>query len=330
MRIRLNFLLVLLSCATPLLAAQPSKAPSNGPKATVIHDTNLYVAADTGSTRLAEITPGREMVVLERNGPWVRVFANTDVETPGSQDAPVFGPSAPGTAISGWMAAPGVVDATTPNGDLILFGVAATEEVEAGQPHAPQEDAQAARRLYQRMADFFPRSPLAPEAAWRAADIRWQLAKADVFSLPSGHEKDAYLRESIDDTDMRKIEKRYPASKWSDLAAWDMLDNKICGDWQGSTTCPEKEAELYEKYAQEHPDSSKAPEALYEAAYRQGVLNDMFDANGDNKKAAEAKDKAVSIANTLKTKYPQSDYAPRAIALVYKLQSSIPIYGLGR
>ena len=51
-------------------------------------------------------------------------------------------------------------------------------------PRAPQSVAQAARLLYQRMADFFPQSPLAPEAAWRSADIRWQLQKADVFSLP--------------------------------------------------------------------------------------------------------------------------------------------------
>jgi hypothetical protein len=259
----------------------------------------------------------------------MRVFANTDVQAPNSQDAPVFGSEGQSTAISGWIAAAGVVDETTPKGDLILFGAAATEEIDASQPHAPAETAQAARHLYQRMTDFFPKSPLAPEAAWRAADIRWQLEKADIFSLPSAREKDAYLRESIDDTDMRKIEKRYPASKWSDLAAWDMLDNKVCGDWQGSTTCPEKEAEMYQKYAQDHPDSSKAPDALYQAAYRQGVLNDMFGANGDNKKAEEAKARAVSLANTLETKYAQSDYAPRAVALVYKLQSSIPIYGLG-
>ena len=109
------------------------------------------------------------------------------------------------------------------------------------------------------MADLFPQSPLTPEAAWRSADIRWQLQKADVMSLPSAHEKDAYLREQIDDEELRKLRKNYPNSKWADLADWDMLDNKVCGDWQGSTKCPEKEAEMYEKYAQEHPDSPRGP-----------------------------------------------------------------------
>ena len=180
------------------------------------------------------------------------------------------------------------------------------------------------------MADLFPQSPLTPEAAWRSADIRWQLQKADVMSLPSAHEKDAYLREQIDDEELRKLRKNYPNSKWADLADWDMLDNKVCGDWQGSTKCPQKEAEMYEKYAQEHPSSPRAPEALYNAVYRQGALNDIYSANGDEKKAAEAKDRAVTIAGTIATKYPQSDYAARAATLVYQLQESIPIYGTDR
>src|ERR1700749_3023693 len=234
-------------------AAPKSAPPSNGPKATVIRNTHLYVAPHTSSSRMAEITPGREMVVLEKNGPWVRVFANTDEETSRSQDAPVFGHEAAAVPVSGWMQAAGVVSSETPKGDLVLFGAAASQEIDAALPKAPQSVAQSARLLYQRMADLFPQSPLTQEAAWRSADIRWQLQKADVMSLPSAHEKDAYLRESIDDEELRKLKKNYPNSKWSDLADWDMLDNKVCGDWQGSTKCPQKEAAMYEKYAQEHP-----------------------------------------------------------------------------
>jgi hypothetical protein len=311
-------------------AAPKPPAPSNGPKATVIRNTNLYVAPDTSSSRLAEISPGREMVIGEKNGPWLRVFANTDEETSRSQDAPVFGHEAAAVPVSGWMAAAGVVSSETPKGDLILFGAAAGEEKDAMLPRAPQSVAQGARLLYQRMADFFPQSPLAPEAAWRSADIRWQLQKADISSLPSAHEKDAYLRDQIDDEEFRKLKKAYPRSKWADLADWDMLDNKVCGDWQGSTKCPQKEAEMYEKYAQEHPDSPRAAEALYNAVYRQGALNDIYSANGDDKKAGEAKARAVTIAGTIAAKYPQSDYAARAASLVYQLQESIPIYGADR
>ena len=153
----------------------------------------------------------------------------------------MFGHEAAALPISGWMQAPGVVSVDTPKGDLILFGAAAGEESDALLPRAPQSVAQAARLLYKRMADLFPQSPLAPEAAWRSADIRWQLQKADVFSLPSAHEKDAYLREQIDDEELKKVKKTYPHSKWADLADWDLLDNKVCGDWQGAPKCPEKE-----------------------------------------------------------------------------------------
>jgi hypothetical protein len=319
----------LFICA-PLHAAPKSPIPSNGPKATVFHDTNLYVAPDTTSARMAEVSPGREMVIVEKNGPWLRVYANTDEEISKSQDAPVFGGEAAAVPISGWMQAAGVISQETPKGDQVLFGAAASEEIDATLPKAPQGFAQAARLLYQRMADFFPQSPLAPEAAWRSADIRWQLQKADVFSLPSAHEKENYLREQIDDEEMRKLKKTYPNSKWADLADWDLLDNKICGDWQGSPKCPQKESELYEKYAQDHPQSPKAPEALYNAVYRQGALNDIYLANGEEKKAGEAKARAVTIAGTIAAKYPQSDYSARAATLVYQLQESIPIYGTDR
>jgi hypothetical protein len=335
MRTGITPLYALLVCAAQICAVQATAAPkppasSNGPKATVFHSTNLYVAPDTSSSRMAEISPGREMVIVERNGPWLRVFANTDEQISRSQDAPVFGQEAAAVPISGWMQAPGVISVETPRGDMILFGAAAGEEIDAAAPRAPQQVAQAARLLYQRLADFFPQSPLAPEAAWRSSDLRWQLQKADVFSLPSAHEKDAYMREQIDDEEMRKLKKTYPNSKWADLADWDMLDNKICGDWQGSPKCPEKETELYEKYAQEHPQSPRAPEALYNAVYRQGALNDMYRADGNDKKASEAKARAVTIAGTIAGKYPQSDYAARAATLVYQLQESIPIYGTDR
>lgn len=310
-----------------LLAAQTPTAPRNGIMGTVIRTTNLYVAPDLSSARLAQISPGREMVISEKNGAWVRVFANTDQETSQSQDAPVFGNDAAAVPVAGWMQAPGVVSVETPKGDLILFGAAASKEADASLPRAPQSFAQAARLLYQRMADFFPQSPLAGEAAWRSADIRWQLQKADVFSLPSAHEKENYLREQIDDEELRKLRKTYPNSKWADLADWDMLDNKICGDWQGSPKCPLKEAQLYEKYAQDHPESPRAAQALYNAVYRQCALHDIYSANGDDKKAGEAKARAVTIAGTVAGKYPQSDYAARAASLVYQLQESIPVYG---
>ncbi len=306
--------------------------PPSGQTATVVRETPIYVSADTSSQRLDPITPGRELLIVERSGNWLRVFANTDVEQNQAEDAPVFGGEADTPPVSGWIEGKGIVSAATPKGDAVLFGAAVADENSASEAHPPRGAAQSARLLYTRSAQIFPQSPLAAEATWRAADIRWQLEKADVFSRPSAREKESYLRQPINDDEMRKIEKKYPGTKWADLAAWNMLDNKICGDWQGSTKCPEKESEMFEKYADEHPNSPKAPEALYDAAYRQAAAGDIYAGDGNDKKAEAAHAHAIAISEKLETKYQSSgnlgsDYAARAATLVYKVQQSIPIYG---
>jgi hypothetical protein len=134
----------------------------------------------------------------------------------------------------------------------------------------------------------------------------------------------------MNEDEMRKIEKKYPKSKWADLAAWDMIQNKICGDWQGSVKCPLKEADMYEKYTTEHPDSPRAAQSLYEAAWRMAAAGDMYAGEGDQPKAASARSKASDLGTQVATRYPQSDYAARATTLIYKVQQSIPIYGSDR
>ena len=104
-------------------------------------------------------------------------------------------------------------------------------------------------RLYARMAEYFPNSPLAAEALYRAGDIRWQIEYADIKTLPSAKEQDPDVRPKMEEEIMRQVMKKYPHTKWADLAAYHLLDNKVCGDWQAQSKCPERETELYEKYA---------------------------------------------------------------------------------
>ncbi len=329
----LTLSLALLCAASPSLAQkkQPQlEKPLAGPRATALQVTWLYVAADKDSQKVDRVQIGREMVVAEKSGPWIRVYANTDIEeVQESKDTPLIGDTNDTPPpISGWMQSKGVVIENTPNGDQILMGAAANQEALASDPRGPVNAAQSARLLYRRLTEMFPNSPLVPEAAWRSADIQWQIEKADTSSLHSSREKDAYMREQMDEDPLRKILKYYPHTRQADLAAFDLIDNKLCGDWQGAVQCPQKESEIYEKYADEHPDGPRTARALYEAVYRQAVLKDMFSANDDDKKSQNALNHAHELATRLKDHFGGTDYAWRAGALVYKLDEGIPVYGI--
>lgn len=303
--------------------------PMAGPRATALRVTWLYVAPDLGSQKIDKVQIGREMVMAEKSGPWMRVYANTDIQQlQDEKDAPLIGSDETPPPISGWIQAKGIVVETTPNGDQILMGAAANQESEASDPRGPINAAQSARLLYQRLYEMFPNSGLALEAQWRSADIKWQLEKADNSTLRSAHEKDAYMRQQMDEDALKKLIKQNPHTRWADLAAFELLDNKLCGDWQGSVQCPAKESELYEKYADEHPDGPRTAQALYLAVYRQAVLKDMYAANGDDKKSENAKNHAHELAAKLKEHFAATDYAWRAGTLVYKLDEGIAVYGI--
>jgi hypothetical protein len=270
------------------------------------------------------------MVIVERSGKWLRVFANVDAPESRRSDMPTMEGEQEVIPLSGWMLDKGVIDVNTPHGDQILFGEAVSEENAASESHPPPGAAEAARLLYRRVVQMFPRSSLTPEAMWRAADIRWQIQKADAATLPSAHEKENYLRVQMDEDEMKNVEKYFPHTRWAYFAAYDLIDNKLCGDWQGSEKCPEKEAQYYVKYADDYPDSPRSPEALYNAAWRLAAAGDIWTADGSGDRAKEDRGHATDMAGRIQAKYPDSVYAARAADLVYKMQSGIPVYGSDR
>ena len=85
-------------------------------------------------------------------------------------------------------------------------------------------------------------------------------------------EQEAYLRPQLFEGEFKRILKNYPDSPFAARAAFTLLDNKLCGDWQGLPKCPEMETQLYLKYADRYPGGPKSAEALYNAAYRQGAV----------------------------------------------------------
>ena len=294
------------------LSLRPNPALAVGEHGTLVRVAAIYLSPDTNSTKMAEIERGRELVILENSAPpWAHIEA-------------FLGPE---KTVSGWILDKGFVRSTNPDGDKIVFGEAADSEDEASRRHGRRGADQEALRLYYRVYDLFPNSPLAGEALYRAADIKWQLERADVMARPSAKERDPGLREGMDEQWMHEVMKKFPGSKWADLAAFHLIDNKLCGEWQGTTKCPEKEADHYEKYASDRPQSPVAPEALYLAAKRRAATIDMYKTEEERKKAEEAKAKTIALTQRIIQQYPQSDYAARAQRLMFLVQQDVPTYG---
>lgn len=323
-------LAAVLCLAIPTIALAQKPIPPDARRAVILHTADVYVAPDGNSQHVSSVTPGHEIVVNEKSGPWVSIFANTDVqERSETDDEPEFSNDTSNIPRSGWIQNKGIVSSATPNGDKLIFGAAATWEAAASEPHAPKTAAGSAYLLYRRVYEYFPSSPLAPEAQWRSADVRWQESKYDASTLPSWKDPDPVMRPKLYQKDLERIVKtgtgKYPA-----LAAFDLLDIKVCGDWQGLTKCPEREAELYMKYADAFPDGPKTAEALWNAAYRQGVLVTMYTAEENRKKADLAAQRAHTTRDRLVKDFPNSDYTLRAISLIYRVEQGIAIYGSDR
>jgi outer membrane protein assembly factor BamD (BamD/ComL family) len=132
---------------------------------------------------------------------------------------------------------------------------------------------------------------------------------------------------TINEEPMRQVEKKYRGTKWADLAAFHLLENKLCGDWAAQSKCPEKEAEVYDKYVQDHPNSPAAPEALYNAAYRYAALIEIYKVEGNASKAPGAAQRAVATAQKISGKNPNENWGTRAQRLIYMVQNNIPVYG---
>jgi len=282
--------------------------------AATIRVAPIYLSPDASSQKLVDVDRGREVIFLGTSGNWAHVEANVTEER----------------IVTGWMENKGLIQPNTPNGDQILFGEAVDSEDEASRSHGRRYAAQDALRLYAEVAELFPQSPIAAEGMYRAADIRWQIEKADVMSLPSAHEQEAYLRKGMNEDYFKKVMKKFPGTKWAYLSAFHFIDNKLCGDWQGQSKCPAKEAEIYENYAKDYPQSPAVAEALYQAAYRWSALIEIYKTEENLKKSDEAKGRALATAQRVISQAPQSDWADRAQRLLYMVQQGIPTYGNGQ
>jgi hypothetical protein len=292
---------VLLSAILSLAVA----ATAQNERATNVREATLSTSP-AGSQKMVDMPRGSDLTITERtnaqNEPWCKVSGSPN-------------PDASAPAVTGWTPCKPLVSASTPNADQVVYGEAVDSERDAEQRRGRKGAAQDAMRLYRRTADMFPNSPLAGEGMWRSADIRWQLARQNG-------------RKPVDEHYMKEVIQRFPGSRWADLAAYEMLDNVLCDSWNGLPDCPTKEADAYERYAQEHPRSPKAAEALYNAAARQAAVADMYRVSNEKDKSAAAHNKAMALAQQIVGQFSDAGWKPRALNLLYKLQQNIPLYAV--
>lgn len=304
-----SFLAVMFFACLPALAVE---------RGVMMRTGVIYISPDRSSAKLSDIGRGREVAILERTPGWVHVVATVDVDPDMETEKD----------ITGWLVDRGVISPLTPDGDKILFGEAFDCEMEASRRGGRHGAAQDAMRIYAKIAEDFPTSPLAGESMYRAADIRWEIEAEDAATRPSSKERDPLLRYQINEEYMRKVMKKFPHTQWADRAAYHLIDNKLCGEWQAEAKCPEKEAEIYMKYAEDHPQSPKTPEALYKAAWRYAALIVIYKTDNQQKKADDSAGRATNVAKKLVAQYPNDeDWSNRAQRLIYMVQTGIPTYG---
>ncbi len=302
---------LMLSLILVILAMRPNAAHAQAKeRGVLVREAQVYLAPDAKSAKLGQAGRGREVAVLDHSREWVQGFITVG----------------PGKEITGWILNKGMVTASTPKGDRILYGEAVESEQEASRRRGRKGAAEDAMRLYYRTAEYFPNSPLAGEALYRAADIRWQIDAADARSRPSSRDDPRY-RPLINEEFIRDVKKRFPNTKWAAMAEFLKLDNKLCGDWQGQSKCPEKETELYEEYVKEYPQSPKVPEALYLAAGRQAALIEIYKTENNPSKSAGARTRGIALAQRIVSQYADSEWALRATRLVFMMEQQILLYG---
>jgi hypothetical protein len=297
---------------------------AQAPRGTLVNEETIRVSPSGDTAKLGEVARGHELVILDSSRDWTHVEA---ILREPRRDADEDDEESQGKTITGWLLSKGLVSTNTPNGDKIIFGEAVSSEDEASRRRGRRDAAQDSMRLYYRVYDLFPTSPLAGEGLYRAADIRWQMERSDIMTRPSARERQAYMRGQMDEEWMKLVMKKFPGTKWADLAAFRLIENKLCGDWQGASKCPEKEAEMYEKYAKEHEQSPAAAEALYNAGWRQSALIEIYKTEANLKKSEEAKNRAINLAQRIISQYAQSQWALRAQTLLFQVQQGVATYG---
>ena len=209
MRLRLVIVAAILVCFT---------AQAETVRGTPILVSSIYLSPDITSNKLADIDRGREVVILETSRDWLHVEAALTEEK----------------IITGWMLDKGVVQGLDSEWrqDRVWRG--------GGLRGSGQPEARAPRRRAGCDASLLPDSRVFPQLPDSPGEAMYRFGRHSLADRQGrrhvasfGKEKEAYLREGMDDDFMKEVMKKFPGTKWADLAAFHLIDNKLCGEWQG-------------------------------------------------------------------------------------------------
>src|SRR4051794_2583171 len=185
-------------------------------RALMAREAQLYLSPDPTSQKIGIVGRGREVAIIETSNDWSHVLAVVETGASVRREE-----ETPERNVTGWMRSKGIIRTSTPNGDAVLYGEAVDSEAQATKRRGRKGAAEDALRLYERMAEYFPKSPLAGEAAFRAADIRWQLEREEVRARPASRQLDPVMRPQMAEDQLKQVQKKFPNTKWADLAAYD-------------------------------------------------------------------------------------------------------------
>lgn len=290
--------------AASLLAAQAPAVPTpeSPVRAIAVEPAVLRVDPDPSSAVVGQVLPGQNVALLNLAHGFAQVFVMR----------------------SGWMLDKGLVRLTQPGGGEILFGAASQFEQRAEDASGQRVAAQNAARLYYSVYDNFPFSPLAGEALFRAAEIRWQLGLNDMPVVA-----DPSQRRFPDDSLLKRVRSKYPGTPWAARADFLLLQEKLtCGIWDSKPSCIGKEIDHYRDYLKKYPRGPRSAEAAYDIVYRDGAAWSLYRAgdHADAGKAAHYRAAAIADAAAVQRDFPGTDWAAQAALIAFKIQQDIAVY----
>jgi len=271
-------------------------------KAVALAPATIYMSPDTSSAKVGVARPGMDVGIQSTSGDFIQVF----------------------TGVSGWMPNHDVVRLDDPQGDEVLFGAAVGLENLAEESGGERQAALDAARLYMALYSGFPASPRAAEAAYRGAEIRWEVALGE---QPKRRTPDE--RQFPDQTELRRVESKFGTTPWGARAAYQLLITHFtCGDWVEKPQCVGKEIGTYKDYVKKYPTGPMTAEADYDAVYREAIAWTIYRAPGKNhdegKAGGYAKDVAQDAA-AMASKYRATDWAAQAALLAFSVAHNTPI-----